>query len=395
MKNASKKFMTIVMTLALVLGMSVAVFADANIPSSGEALVTSSDTTLNIPKTLKVSNPVLAQVAGPGLQLSYTIAPANVTAGTVIDDGTNTAEVHPGPADGLSIATQPSFTLAELLNASSSGTANVKNIVLNTDLTKFSETGIYRYALTDTTSADTLTAAGVDRNADFTNVRYVDVYIQRDSTTGSLIVEGYVVGSDNDGNGILVKETFDNSTTTDDTTAATYKTTATPDVFDTYNLMLRKSVTGSMGDRHHEFPFAITVSDSGRAYYAAKGTAPTSATGTNQQAHTTSLSTTLKHEDIYYIAGLRKNDTVSYIETNNTAEDYTVTVTGESTGTKVTPNGTKTMSAKTAPNASEITFNNHHDSVSPTGVIMRFGPYIGMVLIAALLILMRKRAKSN
>lgn len=391
MKNASKKLVTLLAMLTLVLGMSAHAVLAADIPASGQAVVTSSDTTLNIPKTLKVTNPALVQVAGPGLQLSYTIAPATVDAGTMINDGTNTEEVKPGPTGGLTLGTAPSFTSTELLNASETGAANVKNIVLNADLTKFTEVGVYRYALTDTTSAETLAAAGVERNEHFTNVRYVDIYIQRD-VEGERVVEGYVVGSDNNESGVLVKETFDQSTDSEAQGAASYPT---PDDFNTYNLKLTKMVTGTMGDRHNQFPFAITVSDSGRAYYADKGAAPSSTTTLNQTAHTTALQTTLAHEEIYYIAGLRNNDTVAYTETNNTNETYNVTVTGESTATSVAPNGSHAMSSKTAPNATDITFTNSHNSVSPTGVVMRFGPYIGMVLIAGLLIMLRKRTKTN
>ena len=220
---------------------------------------------------------------------------------------------------------------------------------------------------------------------------FIDIYIQRD-VEGERVVEGYVVGSDNNESGVLVKETFDQSTDSEAQGAASYPT---PDDFNTYNLKLTKMVTGTMGDRHNQFPFAITVSDSGRAYYADKGAAPSSTTTLNQTAHTTALQTTLAHEEIYYIAGLRNNDTVAYTETNNTNETYNVTVTGESTATSVAPNGSHAMSSKTAPNATDITFTNSHNSVSPTGVVMRFGPYIGMVLIAGLLIMLRKRTKTN
>lgn len=397
MKNASKKFMTIVMTLALVLGMTVWAGFAADIGPNSGGKATTSDTTLNIVKTLKVSNPSLVNVAGPGLQYSFTIAPANVSPGTVITDNQgHSAAVHSGPTGGLTIGSSPSFPVTDLLNSSSSGTDNTKNIVLNTDLTKFTEPGIYRYELTDTTTSTALQEAGVDRAAKYTTVRYVDVYIQRVADT--LAVEGYVVGSDNDGNGVLVKETFDTSTTTDDTEHVDYKTYDTRDIFDTYNLQLQKSVTGEMGDRHNQFPFAAALNNSGRRFYSAKETPPGSTSTLNQDGGITALSTTLADGESYYIAGLRKNDTVAYTETNNTQDVYSVTISKNGTPSaaqNVQPTGTKAMDSTVAPDATNVVFENNHGSVSPTGVIMRFGPYIGMVLIAALLILMRKRAKSN
>lgn len=401
MKNASKKIVTLIAMITLVLCMSArAVLAAGDtIGPNDSGVTTTTSTTLNIVKTLKVSNPALVSVAGPGLQYSFTVEPATVPVNTIITDGEHSASVHPGPVDGLSLRSAPYFTAAELLNASASGTDNTKNIVLNADLTKFPETGIYRYALTDTTPESTLTAAGVRRVDEYTEVRYVDVYVQRDSSTDSLIIEGYVVGSDNEENknGVLVKETFDTSTTTDDATSADYHTFDTRDIFDTYNLVLRKSVTGAMGDKHNEFPFSITVSNSGRKYYSAKGTEPTGTSSLNMDASTTSLETALKDGDTYYIAGLRANDTVAYTERNNTSDTYKTSITGgtASSATSVAPGGTKNMPATAVPNATDVTFVNNHDSVSPTGVIMRFGPYIGMVVVAALLILMRKKAKAN
>ena len=406
MQKMAKRVAALTATMLLILGTCLPVLAeDATIPGSGPAVILTDATTLNIPKTLKVTNPALAQVAGPGLQLSYTLASTTVAAGTSVSAGTEgpIEHVQSGPAGGLTLVSGPAFTVSDTLNASASGAANVKNIVLTTDLTKFTEPGIYRYTLTDTTTAETLAAAGVERNENFTNVRYVDVYIQWDST-GDLVVEGYVVGSDNDANGVLVKETFDTSTTTDDTQDASYVVYDTPDVFNTYNLTLTKAVTGAMGDHENAFPFAITVSDSGRAFYAAKGTAPASDSTLNQAAHTTALSTTLAHGNVYYIAGLRKNDTVAYTETNNTQESYSVSISGVTdtsevlagyAATNVAPGGTKAMSAVTAPNAQNVTFENNLGSISPTGVVTRFGPYAGMVVLAGLLMALRKKAKAE
>lgn len=389
-----KKMAAAAAAIIMVLGMSSTVFA-ATVLNTGYSagVVVSSDTTLNIPKTLVVKNPALAGVAGPGLQLTYTVAPATVADGTVITDGEdNTAPVHPGPVDGLRLVSSPTFTVGETLDASAAGADNVKNIVLEVDLTKFNDPGIYRYELTDTTTADALAAAGVDRDEHFDNVRYVDVYVQE--VGSDLVVEGYVVGSDADEDGLLAKETFDTSTT-DETSGTTYPT---KDLFETYNASLTKSVTGTGGERHNQFPFAIAVSDSSRAYYADKGTAPSSSSSLNQAAHTTALSTTLQDTETYYIAGLTKNDTVAYTETNNTDNTYSVSVTGDVTiaATNVSANGgTKVMPATDVTDAGAVTFVNNLGSISPTGVITRFGPYIGMLAIAGILIFVRRRAKDH
>ena len=358
---------------------------------TGKGVAISSDTTLNIPKTVKVTNPALIKVAGPGLQLAYSIAPAEVEEGTTVTDGTYTESVQPGPADGLRLTTSPSFPVSDLLDAAASGANYAKNIVLTTDLTKFTDPGIYRYALTDTTTAEALAAAGVDRSEAFDDVRYIDVYIQN-AQGGGLVVEGYVVGSDADENGILAKETFDTSTPVEEGTPAD-----TRDVFNTYNVKLTKNVSGEMGAKHHPFPFEVDITDGGRVVYAAKGTAPSDAADTTAYTSATEIETRLMHGESYYIGGLRKNDTVSYTETNDTDDTYLVSVQGTDgvTPGNVAPGGVKTMPAKAAPGIADVTFDNNLHSISPTGVVTRFGPYIGMILIAAVLVIVRKKANSR
>ena len=390
-KNAKRVF-AIFMAIAVILSMQVSAFA-ATVDNTGDdqGVVISGDTTLNIEKNLVVSNPALVGVAGPGIQFTYTVGSADVAAGTTVEDESGqTATVHSGPAYGLVLDSAPNYAQAELLNASAAGTNNAKNIVLHVDLTKFTDPGIYRYAITDTTTEAALTAAGIDRSENLDPVRYVDVYIQE--VDSELVVEGYVVGSDADENGILAKETFDTSTTDETETATVFDTR---DIFETYNATLSKSVTGAMGERTREFQFNITVSDSGRQYYAAKNTAPDGTSSLNQAAHTTALQTGLKDGDTYYIAGLRKNDTVQYRETNTSQETYAVSITGDVTSgaENVASGGYKTMTATTVPDAENVTFVNNLGSISPTGVITRFGPYIGMLVIAAVLIAVRVRAK--
>lgn len=401
MKTTKKKMGGLLVACALVLGCMTTPALAATIGPSDGGKATTTDIRLNIVKTLKVTNPELIQVSGPGLQLAYTVAPATVAAGTTVSDGTHSALVHPGPTGGLHLDTNgaPSFSVSDLLDASSAGADNTKNIALVVDMTKFTEPGIYRYELTDTTSNAALQAAGVTRSSDFTNVRYVDVYVQQDPNEDRLIIEGYVVGSDNDGNGNLAKETFDTSTTTENQQDPDieYKVFDTRDVFNTYNAVLTKSVTGSMGDIHHQFPFGISLTTGGRSYYADKGVAPSSSTPLNRLGNITGLQTTLANNEHYYIGGLTVNDTVAYTETNNTTNTYAVSITGgrAAGATNVAPNGTKVMAATDVVTAANVTFENNLGSVSPTGVIMQFGPYVGMVLIAIALLVLRRKSKAR
>lgn len=405
MKKITKKFAVLTAAFAIFMAMSVSSFAAASLNGG---VYEGNDATLNIEKTVKVSNPSLTKVAGPGLQLAYTVAPATVAATTQVSDGAHGATVHAGPADGLTLTSAPEFTKAELLNASAAGEANVKNIVLGCDITKFTAPGIFRYELKDTTTSEALSAAGVERSDDFDDTRFVDVYIVRNAND-QLEIGGYVVGSDDNNDGNLQKETFDTSTkeTTDDNDTpndpsddtVTTEVKQTPDVFTTYNIVLEKEVTGSMGDRNHQFQFAMTLSQNngnglGRAFYAQKE-GSISGTQPNQTADTTSLSATLAHGEKYQIAGLTINDKIAYEETNNTSDTYKVSINGEDSG-DVAPGASKAMSPASVANAASTKFTNNLDSVSPTGVVMRFGaPLLVLAAAVAMFVLSRKAKKES
>lgn len=170
-----------------------------------------------------------------------------------------------------------------------------------------------------------------------------------------------------------------------------------------YNITLTNNVTGNMGDRSNQFAFSGAISDNGRYIYASKGSAPT-ATNANKiedSGSGTSISTTLAHGETYYISGLSSDALVSYTETNNTQDTYSVSITGgtASAASAVAPSGTKSMAQSpitgSTNNASAVTFTNNLDSVSPTGVVLRYGPYIGMLAIAAALIVFARRRKAE
>lgn len=364
-----KKFFSLVIAGALICAMSVTAFAAG---SSSPANPTNTSS-ITIEKNLKVINPTLSSVDGPGVTFSYAIAsetPSATNGGTTITDGTHTGSVHAGPADGVTLAASSiEFPIGTAVDAAASpGADNVKSIAANVDLSKFSKPGIYRYKLTETaTGKDTCGVVNTE------GTRYIDVYIENDTT--GMKVAGVVMhdGTTADGKPAQ-KKTFDNAS------------------FETVNVTLKKEVAGNMADRNNQFPFAGTVSDSSRYFYAAKGTSP-AATDANKIS-AADVSITLAHNEMYYINGLSKNATVAYTETNNTSDTYQTAITGgtASAASAVAPNATKAMAATDVDDAAAVVFTNTLDSVSPTGVILRFGPYVAMIAVAAILIATRKRA---
>lgn len=355
MKKISKIF-ACVMAVAMVLTMNITAFASQQGSTNTNP---STGGTIKVEKNLKVKNATLTSVDGPGLTYNYAIAPetpSDSNGGTSITDGTNTSVVTIGPAGGVTLsASSVSWPKGTAVDASPTGADNIKDFNAVADVTKFSKPGIYRYKITESANPADPSTIGVT-DADAAEVRYVDVYIENDTT--GFKVAGMVLheGSGN-------KKTFDASE------------------FDTYNVKVTKVTTGSMADKNHQFPFAATVTDGSRYYFDGKGAEASAATS---KTTTGSSSTTLKDGESFWMCGLSKVGVVTVTETNDTADTYTTAISGLATvtGADVAPSGTATTGNITTNQDGTVTFTNTLDTVSPTGVIMRFGPYVGMVLAA-------------
>ncbi|MCR5429816.1 MAG: hypothetical protein K6E58_01105 [Eubacterium sp.] len=409
-----KKLIAPLMALVLTLTMTFSIGAAA-ISGTDTGEVETTDTTVTIPKGITLVNlDAAGQYYSADIDYTYTIAPAEMStfaSQTVTDDDSNTGTVHAGPTGGVTITGTPSFDSA-LNNFTTTGNEITDTIDLSTDLSKFSKPGIYRYTITDTTATSALFGQGMNRPDDYQTVRYLDVYLHNNATSGNLEVYGYTLqkesGKDSSNKIQLNKDPgYIKSSEASSGYAGT-------DVYETYNVTLTKSVTGTLGDKNHEFPFVAEINNNGYQYLTAKN----SATATAQTAATTSVNTTLKHSDVFHINGLNSKATVGYTETNDTTDTYEVTVNGSSStlvaASEVAPNGTKALTAGaitsyaannsatsidvegTDTQYSGVTFVNNIDEVSPTGVILRFLPFVLILGCGiALLVLTRRNRRGE
>lgn len=371
-----RKIAVIAASLMLTLSMSAVAFAGQDAPTTTNATNPANGSVLVIEKNLKVTNPTLTSVYGPGLTYNYAVAPETPSAdnggATITDAQNHTGTVHIGPAGGITLsAASMSWPKGTAVTASATGADNKKSINATANISSFTAPGIYRYKVTESADpADPSTIGVTDANA--AEVRYIDVYIVNGND--GLEVSGVVMHDG--GTAQTNKKTFDDSQ------------------FDTKNVEVKKVVAGNMADKNHEFPFAATVSDNGRKYFDGKGA--TAAAATNENA-TGSSSANLKDGESFWICGVSKVGTVAVTETNNTADTYKTNVSGMATvaQTDVAPNGTLASGTVTVTDNGQILFTNTLDRVSPTGVIMRFGPYIGMVLAALVFALIFRRTRQS
>ena len=407
MKNKIlKKAFAFAMTAAVIAGSAMPALA-ATLPADGK--ISTSDTTLIIPKGVVMHNDIEGQYYGPTINFTYTIAPetpatpATPTGAkpTVTDADPDTGVVQMGVADGVTISTMPSLTSSKLnMNQAGVETQNTGGLVLAADASKFSKPGIYRYKITDTTTDAALYAAGITRGSTYQDDRWLDLYIERNAQE-NLVVAGYV----------LLK-TNDPTVTTQTGKSQGYiqaDNLGTDDYY-TYNVTLKKDVEGAMGDRTHEFPFAITIDNDSKTYLWQEN-------GTDNMAETALTSATLKHNDIINIRGLSPRAKVSYTETIDVNDIYDVSVTGAESAVLVASSAkgegettvlstsdvstylsansaTSVATTPTATNVSAVTYVNTMDTVSPTGVLLRFAPYLFMLFAGIVLFGLSRRQRT-
>ena len=385
-KTIIRKLAATALGLTLIAAMSVTSFA-ADL-SSGVAKT--SDTSVNINKTLTVINPDLTSVDGPGMSYSYSISSVEPSADnggtTVTDSDQHTGTVHAGPENGVTLATSSvTFPIGTAVNASADGTKNPKTFHATTDLTKFTAPGIYRYKITETPNPADPTTIGVTDTGD--RDRFLDVYIENGPS--GLVVAGYTLHDryNNKTDGFNGGSTGSGQPFTG---AAEYVTK---------NIVLEVEVGGNMGDKNNQFPFAGTVKDNGRYFYVKKGEAPKAQTSDMAQGSITgtSISTTLAHTEKYYISGLSSASTVDYTETNNTPDAYSISIIGgtPSDASQVAQGAQKTMGVTDVENSEHVKFTNVLDAVSPTGVAMRFGLPLIVIALAAALVMINRRSGSE
>ena len=361
---------------------------------------------------------------GPDVTFTYSIAPAEVSDITITDSDGNVANVKPGPPDSVSFSSTETVTTGSIVYGStanpadgtqtysSDGEAFTKSATLYFDMSKFTTPGVYRYKLEDTTTVDTLYAAGIVRPTDYDGVIFLDVYVEND-------VDGYKIT-----NARLV---------TDNTSLTTANNDQKTDGFDgddyyTFDFELTKEVTGGMGDKTHPFPFTITI-DNNDLYYFIDNTDTDPNAAPKVASNETTINVSLKHGESFHIYGLCPKATVEVTEANNTADTYSVTITGNNNtafnnGT-VQPDGTITATitknetditnlpistydaensdgengsvstTPTATTAEKIKFENKYDTVSPTGLALRYGPFVLLLAGAVCFFIVGRKRKET
>lgn len=456
MKNI-KKIGALVLALVMVLAMSSTAFAagDEGRTTPGTAANTytganntnatsvANGTTIPITKSIVFVNANGSAVYEPNITYTYTVTPEAVTESTyTVNDGTNTGYVHPGETGGVTgvsiqFGTTIGGTDTTAVTTSATGTEVERTANLTVDMTKFTKPGIYRYKIVESSSPAAVTDAGLTaRTSDYNTDRYLDVYIHyvdddSDPTTPEVLkMYGAVIfkstastaGQDNITTSTTKTTGYEPSATSGDP-----KDDATVDRYTTYDFTVKKTVSGSMADKTHNFPFYVSISNTitgaKYTYFDDPGTGSGAAETIAAAAITKgsdSSSSTLKLKDGEYVkfVGVPSNQATELAvvveEFNDTYDQYTATVTAVST-TKPTiakTNGsdgstgvmtastgsieTASFAVKTNDTAGQIiTVNNDLTEISPTGVVLRVAPYALMLAVGIVLFILVRRRREE
>lgn len=194
--------------------------------------------------------------------------------------------------------------------------------------------------------------------------------------------------------------------------------------YDTYSLTVKKSVTGSLGNKTKEFEIAINptttntytkeltyTGDDGQLAKAQNQSDATATFDLSKEVGATLPTTSLHDGESVIIHGLTANDLVAVKEkfglksgttTNEldrqgytdsysiTADTYTGTAISElavdETNKNGTENGLKVSGFKSTTSTPEVTVTNNMDEVTITGVANTYGPFVLMAAVGAIFV---------
>lgn len=335
------------------------------------------------------------------------------------------------------------WTNADTVDADPAGEPNIQNLVVDFTNVVFTAPGVYRYKITETASAyDT---NGVT-DGDISNVRYLDVYVMRSATfdpthdgsvgnefvAGDWRIYGYVCISPesvaNDEGGVTAvtpSTTKTNGFVNDGTNKA--------DEYHTYNLTIGKTLVGDTTMNSHKFPFDITWTNAtatGTFQYAVETSGTVDITADNSTPKKVGGADAVNTADKDGTPSIANGGTVKYIgiptgtiatvtETNDVAGTTYATRVYAEEADSITPstanqvaftggtaargadgsvaNGLATTdynetaiyaqaAAPTADSNQCIQFTNTLSIISPTGFVVRFAPYM-LVLLGGILLI--------
>ena len=416
-KNTLRKIAGIALSAAMIFSMGVTAFADTTPAGSYPTAVS-----ITMKKDVMIYNTSGHIIDAPEIEYSYKVEAVTPAENTKITDYQgNSGSVKAGVAGVVSITEKVDFSAEEAKEAEAghdydaAGKKYAKDVVVSIDIAKIPAAGIYRYKLTDTTSAEALANAGIVRAEAYDPVRYLDVYVSNHEA--SLYISGTVLFRNGSDSISLSGEQLNGAVKVTGYDAASEPVS---DQYHTYNLDITKTVDGAMGDKTYEFDFAVSTKDANAGaastiFYAVDGGSESSALiGAD-------IAAKLHHGQTLHLYGLPQTTLYNVTESAHKFDTYSVTVfddadnlykgENKADGSKGVNMAALTGSVKAAEadialvkdysaNAAgtqvmaSITFLNYLNAISPTGVALRVAPYAIMLAAGLFLLIFSRKFKA-
>lgn len=443
MKKYFGKIGALVLAGVMAMAMSVTAFA-ANATLSGGIAGTADDSatkqenTILILKELKVYNTTGGNIYLPTVGYTYTISGEEVAENiTVTDSDEHSGYVYTGNTAALDATTKTvSFsssttagytaqgvteTITQPTTAAKEGTSYYGGFTVTVKPDTLGHAGIFRYKIVESEDrANTLAKAGVvhQNNDEYKDTRYLDVYVRRaveaDVVETNYVVYGYVLWTPAAGQSEDTSVTYISNVTKENGWVADKG----GDEYNTYNLVVTKSITGTLAETTHQFPFQVVFTSPNATaatihYTATNGDPSTQTAATLSSANTTTIGTLDKDSSLK----LTNNGTVTFYgipagvtatvqEYNDTYDTYTAkaAVTAQTaqtyTNNQVQPGSSATIisdldnatTTNVVGSADTTTaWTNEMTVISPTGLFLRFTPFLVIIGAAVLLLLVSRR----
>ena len=328
----------------------------------------------------------------PTITYTYTLANGPET-GTVTDNTDLTVSYKSGQTDWLADGDNAAKT-AEFNSASAvDGETSSRDLTWTFAPEKFPSAGVYRYTITETASVDPETI-GIARSEAYDPEKFLDVYV-RNGDAGHEIY------------GMVVVDDEEDAVIEGSAKSEGWNINEDLEEYKTYNMTVTKQITGAGADMTAKFPFTVSLEgEMGSANIATEGTGEAiSEFGLNEDGSAT-VTGTLGHEASLTIKGLPITVGFSIKETNNTRETYQATAVvenmdgatlaseadleGDGKEVEVLTDG----AIANATGAIAVTVTNDLAAISPTGVVLRYAPYL-LILAAGIVIFLVSRRRRD
>ena len=367
MKKMIRKISAMTVAAMLMFGTGATAFADSSI---NDSYVGAGGSSITFTDTFRASDKDNAQNL-PGVTFDYEIA-----------SGAGMAATSTSPLIKAGIGT-PSISDAIHKVTEAGDVEDAVDVTIDFSGVSFSEAGIYRYAVTEELKSS---SAADDIKIDTENNNdgefCLDVYVEKNND--GFTPFAYVMAAS--------AETPSLSDSADGRTATyTSKISNVTNEYTTYDLTVSKSIVGAMAA--NDFAFNINITNVPEDVYIAQDSNE-AVSGSKSN----SFSARLGHGDSTVIKGLPSKAAYAIQEEVNKTEGYTVEVKDDHNAEYSwigTDHFGSQDGAEMGKADAKVAFTNTLSTISPTGVVMRFAPYMMILGAGIALVMVSRRRKAE